>query len=71
MAEDSEHPVPCVLRVGLRGGEWVEVLKLQTKPARAGEEPSWEDPRGDEVIVGSGAASLTDGEAVSEAADKK
>jgi RND family efflux transporter MFP subunit len=56
------------IQVGLRGNEkdneLIEVLKKQTKPARAGEQAHWEDWSGGEVIVGSDAASLTDGQAV-------
>jgi RND family efflux transporter MFP subunit len=58
------------VRVGLRGNEkdneLVEVLKKQTKPAKAGEEGQWEDFTGEETIVTSDAASLTDGQTVSE-----
>ena len=53
------------LQVGLRGNELVEVLKKQMKPAKGAEQSGWEDISGQEVIVASAAASLTDGQAVS------
>jgi HlyD family secretion protein len=53
------------IQVGLRGNELVEVLKKQTKPAKAGEEGPWEDFDGQEVIVASDLASITDGQEIS------
>jgi hypothetical protein len=41
-----------------------EVLKKETKPARAGEEGQWDDYDGEEVIVTSDPATLTNGQEV-------
>jgi HlyD family secretion protein len=68
---ENGKAVRTPLRVGLRGGEWVEVLKKQTRPAKAGEEAGWEDFGGEEVIVASDAGSLSDGQTVSEGVEKK
>jgi RND family efflux transporter MFP subunit len=63
------------IRVGMRGNEQgnelVEVMKIQTKPAKASEEAPWEDLSGEETIVTSNPASLTDGQAVSVSSGKK
>jgi RND family efflux transporter MFP subunit len=53
------------LQVGLRGAEWVEILRKQTRPAGSSEAPRWEDLDGQEMVISSGGASLTDGQAVS------
>jgi RND family efflux transporter MFP subunit len=53
------------IQVGLRGTELVEVLKKQTKPAKAGEEARWEDFSGEEVIVATDPASVAGGQTVS------
>ena len=62
------------VRVGLRGNEkdneLLEVLKKQTKPARAGQEGGWEDFTGEEVIVVSDPGALTDGQTVSSSTGK-
>jgi hypothetical protein len=42
----------------------VEVLKKQTKSAKGAEESGWEDLTGEEVVVASDAASLTDGQPI-------
>jgi membrane fusion protein (multidrug efflux system) len=52
------------IQVGLRGNEFVEVLKKQTMPAKAAGESGWHDLTGEEVIVASDIASLSDGQAV-------
>jgi RND family efflux transporter MFP subunit len=56
------------IQVGLRGNEQdnelVEVLHKQLKPSTISEEGRWEDFTGEEVIVASDAASLTDGQVV-------
>jgi RND family efflux transporter MFP subunit len=49
------------IRVGLRGSEVVEVLSKQTKPSKPGNEAPWEDISGDELVVASNVASLTEG----------
>jgi hypothetical protein len=59
------------LQVGISGEGLVEVLRKQTKPAKPGEEGTWEDLQGDEVIVESNVASLKDGQAVQPASEKK
>jgi multidrug efflux pump subunit AcrA (membrane-fusion protein) len=62
------------VRVGLHGNEkdneLVEVLKKQTKPAKAGQEGRWEDFTGEEVIVVSDPGALTDGQALSTSTGK-
>jgi RND family efflux transporter MFP subunit len=60
---DNGKAVRTPIEVGLRSNELVEVVKKQTKPAPA-QESRWEDFTGEEVIVASAAASLTDGQAV-------
>ena len=52
------------LQVGLRGDGLVEVLKKQLPAASPGAEEQWEEIAGDEDIVASGLASLTDGQPV-------
>jgi RND family efflux transporter MFP subunit len=68
---ENGKAVRTPLQVGLRGNELVEVLKKQTKPAKAGEEARWEDFTGEEVIVAIDPASLTDGQAVSVSSGNK
>jgi HlyD family secretion protein len=51
------------IQVALRGSELVEVVKQQTKPAKAGEEGLWEEFAGDEEVV-SNPAGLVDGQPV-------
>jgi membrane fusion protein (multidrug efflux system) len=48
------------IKVGFRDGEFVEVGKKQ----KAGKEGGWEDCTGEEEIIATGAAALTDGQAV-------
>jgi hypothetical protein len=60
---ESGKALRTPIQVGLRGSELVEVLKKQTKPAKAGEEGPWEDVAGDEVVV-LNPAGLADGQAV-------
>lgn len=52
------------IQVGLRGSGWVEVVKKQTKPAKADEEVHWEDFSGSEAIVHTDPGSLSDGQTV-------
>jgi RND family efflux transporter MFP subunit len=72
---ENGRAVRTPIQVGLwgnePGNELVEVVKKQMKPAKAGEEAPWEDVSGDEVIVASDPASLTDGQAVSVPSGKK
>src|SRR5262249_38961643 len=58
------------IQVGLRGSELVEVLRKQTKPTNAGDEGQWEDISGEELIVASDAASLSEGQAVDVSSEK-
>jgi RND family efflux transporter MFP subunit len=58
------------IQVGLRGKEWVEVLKKEMKGANTAAENGWQDFTGEEVIVASGAASLTAGQAVTVSRNK-
>jgi membrane fusion protein (multidrug efflux system) len=58
------------IQVGLRGKEWVEVLKKQAKDANTTAANGWQDLTGEEVIIASGAASLTDGQAVTVSRNK-
>jgi HlyD family secretion protein len=53
-----------LVRIGARGGDRVEVLKKQAKPAKAGDEGTWEDFTGDELVVQGNPGSLTDGQPV-------
>jgi HlyD family secretion protein len=59
------------IQVGLRGDKLVEVLKKQARSAKGAQESGWEDFSGEEVIVASDIASLTDGKAVSISTSKK
>jgi RND family efflux transporter MFP subunit len=67
--------VRTLIQVGLRGNErdneLVEVVKKLTKPARSGEEAYGEDWSGEEVIVATDPASLTDGQTVIVASGKE
>jgi HlyD family secretion protein len=71
---EGDKAVLTPIHVGLRGNEkdneLVEVLKKLTKPAKAGEEPQWEEFSGEEVIVAGDPASLKDGQPVSTSSDK-
>jgi RND family efflux transporter MFP subunit len=72
---ENGKAVRTPIQVGLRGNELdnelVEVVKKQTKPAKAGEEAPWEDVSGEEGMVASDPASLTDGQVVRVSSDKK
>jgi RND family efflux transporter MFP subunit len=68
---ENGKAVRTPIHVGLRGGDLVEVLKKQTKPAKAGGEAEWEGFNGEEMIVASDPASLTDSQAVSVSSGKK
>ncbi len=52
------------IQVGVRDDKFVEVLKKQSKPAKAGEPEEWEDFTGTEEVVQGDLASLKDGQAV-------
>jgi RND family efflux transporter MFP subunit len=68
---ENGKAVRTPVQVGLRGNQFVEVLKKQMRPAKASEEAYWEDLGGEEVVIASDPASLTDGMAVSISKDKK
>jgi RND family efflux transporter MFP subunit len=59
------------LQVGLIGGELVQILKKQAKPTKGGTKEVWENITGEEQIIKSGVADLTDGQAVSATPDGK
>jgi RND family efflux transporter MFP subunit len=59
------------VQVGLRGGGLVEVLKKQEHSSSPGETDRWVDFTGDEAVVASSAAPLTEGQAVHETAAEK
>src|SRR5262249_12399031 len=61
---ENGKAVRTPVRVGLRADQLVEVLHKQLKPSTISEEGRWEEFTGEEVIVASDAASLTDGQAV-------
>jgi RND family efflux transporter MFP subunit len=72
---ENGKTVRTPVRLGLPGNEkdneLVEVMKKQTKPAKAGEQGQWEDFSGEEVIVVSDPTSLRDGQAVNLADNTK
>jgi multidrug efflux pump subunit AcrA (membrane-fusion protein) len=52
------------IQVGARAGQFVEVLKKQARPTKAGEEGTWEDFSGKETIVREQVPGLGDGQPV-------
>jgi RND family efflux transporter MFP subunit len=52
------------LQVGLSGGGLVEVLKKQLPSVSSGEDERWEDIRGDEEVVASPSAGLSEGQTI-------
>jgi RND family efflux transporter MFP subunit len=68
---ENGKAVRIPIQVGMRGSEWVEVLKKRKKPATPGEEGEWGDVTGEEMVVASDAASLTDGQPVNTVTGKK
>ncbi len=61
---ENGRAVRMLVQVGTRDGQHVEVWKKQSKTPKPGEEAVLEDFTGSEEIVGSNAATLTDGQAV-------
>lgn len=59
------------LQVGLTGGGLVQVVKKQVQSPSPGEEERWEDVSGDEEVVASDPATLSDGQPVRVAAEGK
>jgi len=68
---ENGKAVRTPIQVGLRGDEFVEMLKKQTSSPQAAVASAWEDFTGEEVIVASNAASLTDGQTVRISAGNK
>jgi RND family efflux transporter MFP subunit len=68
---ENGKTVRTPVQVGLRGSELVEILKKQTTPSKPGVAGQWEDFGGDDVIVASDLAAVTNGQSVSVATDKK
>ena len=52
------------LRLGLRDGNQVEVLKIQVRPKAAGDAPTWVNPTGKETIIVTRPSELADNQAV-------
>ena len=65
MRVEDGKAVRTPVRLGARQGDRVEVLKKQTHQSRHGEPVAWEDFSGQEEIVASAPAALTDGQTVS------
>jgi RND family efflux transporter MFP subunit len=61
---ESGKAVRTSLQLGMRGDGLIEVLKIQTKPARQGEEKTWEDITGTEEIIKSDSSQLKEGQTV-------
>jgi HlyD family secretion protein len=61
---ENGKAVRTPIQVGLRGDELVEVVKKQTKPAKAGEEVRWEEFSGNEEIIPSNLSALHDGQTI-------
>jgi hypothetical protein len=64
MRVESGKAVRTPVRLGVRQGAFVEVLKKQARPPRQGEPAAWEDFTGSEEVVSSAPSALTDGQAV-------
>ncbi|MBY0527892.1 MAG: efflux RND transporter periplasmic adaptor subunit [Gemmataceae bacterium] len=62
---ENGKAVRTPLETGLREASIVEVLRKQTKAAKAGEKPVWEEFTGREEIVQNPPANLTDGQPIS------
>jgi RND family efflux transporter MFP subunit len=60
----NDKAILTPVRIGIRDGQLIEVLKKQTKPPKPGEAITWEEFTGEEKIVENNAATLTDGQAV-------
>jgi HlyD family secretion protein len=62
---EKDKAIRTPLKIGARNAEEVQVFRKQTKmPSKAGESGVWEDFTGQEEIVASNAASLTDGQTI-------
>src|SRR5262249_25572986 len=61
---ENDRAVRTPVKLGIREGQTVEVLKMQKKPSKSGEEGVWEDLTGEEKIAQDNVAGLTDGQTV-------
>lgn len=68
---ENDKAIRTPVQVGLRGDKIIEVLKKQTLSTKPGEEGRWEELSGEEMIIASDPASLTDRQPVSLASGKK
>jgi RND family efflux transporter MFP subunit len=68
---ENGKAVRTPLRIGLRGGDLVQVLKKHVKPTQGSAEEAWEDLTGEEQIIKSGVSELKDGQEVRAASDRK
>lgn len=62
MCVEDGKAVRSTIRVGAKERGKVELLRKLGPPSQEGERPAWRDFTGDEVVVTSGAAELTDGQ---------
>ncbi len=62
MRDGKTHRLP--LRLGLRDGKNVEVLKVQLPSQTPGEPPTWINPTGHETIVATKPGELIDSQSV-------
>jgi RND family efflux transporter MFP subunit len=68
---ENDKAIRTPVKIGIREGQVIEVLKKQTKPPKPGEAGTWEDFTDEDKIATSNAETLTDGQAVSVAPDKE
>jgi RND family efflux transporter MFP subunit len=61
---ENDKAVRTPVKIGIREGQVIEVVKIQTKPPKPGQVGTWEAFTGEERIVESNAATLKDGQAV-------
>src|SRR5262249_52916018 len=52
------------LKLGIRDGDWVEVLQKQIQPKQPGQDGQWADFNGDEEIVHGNSEALKDGQTI-------
>ena len=62
---ENSKAIRTPVSVGLRDGQWVEVIQIQFKPAKPGEDPDWRNPTGTEMVI-EDAALATDGQMIAE-----
>jgi HlyD family secretion protein len=68
---ENGKAVRTPVQVGIREGDWVEVLQKLRKPAKAGDQGAWEDFSGSEEVVQKDPGSLSEGQMVNVALAKK